>query len=86
MISVLDSNATYNSDADDEGHNAVGIPGDRSPTKCFVISTNTIVRGSLVREDEDIDETLKAKFLARLFREYRRNLEHANRVARREKR
>jgi hypothetical protein len=85
MISVLDSNATYNSDAE-EGPNGAGVPGDRSPTQCFVISTETIVRGSLIREDDEIDETLKAKFLARLFREYRRNLEHAKRVSRRDKR
>lgn len=83
MIQVLDTNATYNSDADGSDGEA---PTQKSPTQVFVIKTETIIRASLIREDEEIDETLKARFLARLFREYRRNLEHQNRVQRRDRR
>ena len=84
MIHVLDTNATYTSDA--EGGSDTDAPTRRSPTQAFVIQTETIVRASLIRDDEEIDEALKARFLARLFREYRRNLEHQNRVQRREQR
>ena len=73
MILVLDTNATYNSDADGSDGEA---PTQKSPTQAFVIKTETIIRASLIRQDEEIDEALKARFLARLFREYRRNLEH----------
>ena len=41
-----------------------------------VISTETILKASAVAS-EDIDETLKAKFLARLVKEYRKNRERA---------
>jgi hypothetical protein len=45
------------------------------------------MRGSAaIREDENVDESLKARFLARLFREYRRNLENAKRLQKREQR
>ena len=84
MIYVLDTNATYNSD--DEGGEDQLPPDQKSPTQCFVINTDTIIRASSIREDSEIDESLKAKFLARLFREYRRNLEHSKRVNRRDQR
>jgi hypothetical protein len=84
MIFVLNSNATYNSD--DEGPEGDLAPNEKAPTQSFVIKTETIIRGSLIREDNEIDESLKAKFLARLFREYRRNLEHTKRVNRRDQR
>lgn len=45
----------------------------------FVINTETIIRGSALGKEEDIDEALKAKFLTRLVREYRRNLEYQKR-------
>ena len=77
----MDTNATYNSDADGSDGE---VPTSKSPTQAFVIRTETIIRASLIRKDEEIDETLKARFLARLFREYRRNLEHQNRVQRRD--
>ncbi len=41
-----------------------------------VISSETILRASAVAS-EDIDETLKARFLARLVKEYRKNRERA---------
>ena len=41
-----------------------------------IISTETILRASAIAM-EDIDEQLKAKFLARLVKEYRRNRERA---------
>jgi hypothetical protein len=41
-----------------------------------VISTETILKASAVAS-EDIDETIKARFLARLVVEYRRNRERA---------
>jgi hypothetical protein len=42
----------------------------------IIISTETILRASSVAS-EDIDETIKARFLARLVKEYRRNRERA---------
>jgi hypothetical protein len=41
-----------------------------------VISTETILRASSVAE-EDIDETIKAKYIARFVKEYRKNREKA---------
>ncbi|TNV83658.1 hypothetical protein FGO68_gene12243 [Halteria grandinella] len=41
-----------------------------------VISTETILRASAIAT-EDVDETLKARFLARLVKEYRKNRERA---------
>lgn len=41
-----------------------------------VISTETILRASAIAM-EDIDEQVKARFLARLVKEYRRNRERA---------
>ncbi len=42
-----------------------------------IISTDTILKGSVIQSEEDIDEQIKAKFLARLVREYRKNRERA---------
>lgn len=41
-----------------------------------IISTDTILKGSVI-SSEDIDEQIKAKFLTRLVREYRKNRERA---------
>jgi hypothetical protein len=41
-----------------------------------VISTETILRASAIAT-EDVDEKLKAKFLARLVKEYRKNRERS---------
>lgn len=41
-----------------------------------VISTDTILKASSLAT-EDIDEALKARFLSRLVREYRKNRERA---------
>ena len=78
MIVVLDSNATFNH-ANEEGG---GLPEDEeeSRPKSFIIAKDTIIRCSNLQQEELIDEALKARFLARIFREYRRNLEHAKRV------
>ena len=41
-----------------------------------VISTETILRASSIAE-EDIDETIKAKYISRFVKEYRKNREKA---------
>ena len=41
-----------------------------------VISTDVILKASSIAE-EDVDEQVKAKYLARLVREYRKNRERA---------
>ncbi len=41
-----------------------------------VISTETILRASSLAE-EDVDEQVKAKYLSRLVKEYRKNRERA---------
>jgi hypothetical protein len=86
MISVLDTNATLNSDGSSESN--LSDDSDYSPMNhkrnTFIFDTDTIMRGSAIREDENLDESLKARFLARLFREYRRTLENAKRQQRRE--
>lgn len=75
MIQVLDTNATLTSEIDSNNNRQ-----SQRAIRHFVIDTETIIRGSNLREEELIDEALKARFLARLFREYRRNLEYAKRM------
>ena len=41
-----------------------------------ILTTDTILRASGVAS-EDVDETIKAKYLARLIKEYRKNRERA---------
>ena len=41
-----------------------------------VISTETILRASSIA-DEDVDETIKARYIARFVKEYRKNRERA---------
>ena len=42
-----------------------------------IVATDTILKGSVIESEEDIDEKIKAKFLTRLIVEYRRNRERA---------
>ena len=48
-----------------------------------IISTETILRASALAQ-EDVDEQIKAKFLARLVKEYRKNRERAKQESLRE--
>jgi hypothetical protein len=48
-----------------------------------IISTETILRASALSE-EDVDEQLKAKYITRLVKEYRKNRERAKQEAMRE--
>ena len=67
IIKVLDDHSNLNNfDDDDEG----------AQQQQQIISTDTILKGSVI-QTEDIDETIKAKFLTRLVREYRKNRERA---------
>lgn len=63
IIKILDERVAQH---DDDDPDTVGQ----------VISSETILKGSAVAQ-EDIDEKIKAKFLSRLVREYRRNRERA---------
>ena len=78
MISVLDTNATYQYQ-EDELDTSRGTPKSHQEKRhTFSISMDTILRGSALKSEEmslGLDEQLKARFLTRIFREYRRNLE-----------
>ena len=62
IIRILDENSE-DTDENEE------FPGQ-------LLSTETILKGSVIAT-EDIDEQIKAKYLTRLVREYRRNRERA---------
>ena len=75
MIDVLDHMASYQYDDDTESEKS----SPQRTNSAFIIHTDTIIRGSTLSKEDTIDEALKAKFLARLIREYRRNRERENR-------
>ena len=56
----------------DEDEDEIGVGYDEYK----IISTETILRASSLAE-EDVDEQVKAKYLARLVKEYRKNRERA---------
>ncbi|TNV73269.1 hypothetical protein FGO68_gene8990 [Halteria grandinella] len=76
MIQLLDAGASYN--YDDEDTVSKGTPKNQGG-QIFEIATETILRGSALADHDLIDEQLQAKFLPRLLREYRRNLERQQR-------
>jgi len=83
MIAILDTNATYQYQ-EDEVDMSRGTPKSVAGKRAFTISMDTILRGSALKQDDlslGLDEQLKARFLTRLFREYRRNMEKEHRNA-----
>jgi hypothetical protein len=83
MIEILDANATYHYPTNEQRKNQEANETLSTPKSLLSqqpqgtsLTMDTILLGSSLKHNTSaLDEQLRAKFLTRLFREYRRNLE-----------